>query len=633
MNRRSALTMVLGLLLIAGVLAVDVIAPPPEPATPSEVEPAAVTPVAGTSTCVVGDGRDGTELAVTAARPGEVGEGPAELELVTFDAGDETIDREPPLFPGAHTRIGVDASESSATSVSWRRAPVAIEREWRIGPTEAVDADEPDEPDETDDAEETEDADGTGDADDAEDADEADDAEETEEGGAVAGLEEGVTDELPVGTIAGPCPSTISDRWVVPGMITVGGSEARLRIANPFGTDATVAVGFVTPEGPEQPLALQNLSIPAQGTLEVDVNEVLPERDDLAAVVRVLSGRAIVEGYQLTRAAIGDIDGASLLAASTAPAESWTVPWVADGEDDDAWLWVVNLGDRPAPVELTLHTSDGGIPPEGLSEVTVAPGQLRRIDLRGTFPEGVGSAGVTARSDGAPIHVSGVVQRQADDPAGTGFAVQLGVPERDASWVVTGGAIEDERRERLYVVNPGSDPAELSVVLFDGSSVTEPEALTGLTVGPGERQQLNIENELAGASSWSAFITASGGEVVVGRLGAGGSEDGLHMVTVPGTPARAWGATAVGLPARAVPGTVQRLGTTLGVRPASSFPEDGEAPTPPPVTPAPDGTDAGEGGDVEVEVDDAGVDDAGVDDAGVGDAGADADGAQGGDDA
>jgi hypothetical protein len=539
MNPRSALAMGMGVLLIVGVVAVDVMAPPPEPSQPSTIDAAAVTPVAGTSTCAVGDGRDGTELAVTAARPGEVGEGPAELEILTFDEGEEEPTSVPPVFPGAHSRTSIEGADASATSVSWRRAPVAIEREWLL---------------------------------------------------------EG-DDDLPPGTIAGPCPSTVSDRWVVPGMITVGGSEALLRIANPFGIDATIAVGFVTPEGPEDPLALQNLSVPARGTLEVDVNEVLPERADLSAVVRVLSGRAIVEGYQLTQAEIGDIDGASLLAASPAPAESWTVPWVADGSGDDAWLWVVNLGDRPAPVELTLHTSDGGIPPEGLSEVTVAPGQVRRVDLRGTFPEGVGSAAITARSDGAPIHVSGAVQRTADDTAGTGFAVQLGVPAPDTDWVVTGGAVEDERRERLYVVNPGSELAELSVTLFDGSSATRPEALTGLTVGPGERQQLNLEDELGGASSWSAFVTATSGEVVVGRLGVGGYEDGLHMVTVPGTPAAAWGPATSGLLARAVPGTVRRLGTSLGVQPTSPFPDGDEtelpvAPSPAPEAPEADGDDA-----------------------------------------
>jgi hypothetical protein len=523
MNRRSLIAIGTALVLALAVLGVDVVAPPPEPSVSEPVELTAAAPVAGSATCAVGDGREGTSLAVTAARPGEVGEGPAQIEVVDLEDGRIERTGLPPLFPGAHARTPLEGGETLASGVAWRGGPVAVEREWRLEGSE----------------------------------------------------------ELPPGTVAGPCATSLSDRYVIPGMITVGGSEARLRVANPFATDATIAVGFVTPEGPEQPLALQNLSVPARDTLEIDVNEVMPERADLSAVVRVLSGRAVAEGYQLTRAAIGDIDGASLLAASTAPAETWTVPWVTGLDTDDPWLWVVNLGDRPAPVELTLHTREGGVPPEGLSEVTVAPGQLRRIDLRGTFPEGVRVAGVTARSDGTPIHLSAAVQRRADSPAGTGFAVQLGVPAADSSWVVSGGPIDEGRVQRLRFVNPGSEAAQVSVALFNGSAVSRPAELSDLTVGPGEDLDVGVDEELVGAPSWSAFVTSTGGDIVVGRVGAGGPGSGLHLVAVPGTPGSAWVPTSIGLPLRAMPGTVQQLGTIAGIRPVDPLGDEDPVPSSP----------------------------------------------------
>jgi hypothetical protein len=598
MNRRTLATMGIGSLLLVAVLAVDLLAPPPEAPGTVDVEPVSVTPVAGSSTCAVGDGRDGTTLTVTAARPGQVADGPAELDVRSLGDGSEELRTPPPVFPGVHTRVEVEGGEDHATGVSWRRGPVAVEREWRVGPPEEESPDEAAEDeaaaDEAAEAEAAEDeaaadeaaedeaaAEATDEeATDEEAADEEAADEEAEEPAEAGGIVSEVGEEFPPGTIAGPCPSAVAGRWVVPGMTTVGGSDARLRIANPYATDATLAIGFVTPEGPEEPLALQNLSVPAGGTMELAVNEFMPERADLSAVVRVLSGRAAVEGYQLTRAAIGDIDGASLLAASTGPSESWTVPWVEDSEAYDSWLWVVNLGDRPAPVELTLHTEEGGVPPEGLSEVTVAPGQLRRIDLRGTLPEGVSSAAVTARSEGAPIHVSAAVQRRDEDPAVSGFVVQLGVPDADADWVVTGGAIGEGRTELLEVVNPGSEPAELSVRLFNGAAVVEPEGFGELTLGPGARMRLDLREPLAGAGSWSAFVTSSAGEVVVGRIGLGGQPDGLHLLATPGTPASAWGAAGEALPSRPVPGSVQRIGTDLGVRSDDPFGNDA-AGTPP----------------------------------------------------
>jgi hypothetical protein len=507
MNVRSASAVGLAAVVALAIAAVDVLAPPPPTAARTPEVLAAATPVSGSATCVVGDGREGTGTSLSIARPEGLGESPAGLELRGIGGGDVERAALPSLDPGEHLRVGVGSDAEQALAVDWRGGPVAVTRTWRLA----------------------------------------------------AG------DELPAGTVAGPCPTEVASRWILPGMITVGGSEARIRVANPFGTDATIAIGFVTPEGPEQPIALQNLSVPARGAYELDVNEVLPERADLAAVVRVLSGRAVVEGYQLTRAAIGDIDGASLLAASTAPSETWTVPWVADTDTDDAWLWVLNLGERPAPVELTLHTIDGGIPPDGLTEVTVAPGQLRRIDLRGTLPEGVSSAAITARSDGAPIHVAGAVQRAGDEPEATGFAVQLGVPTTAPAWIVSGGGVQEGRRERLQVVNPGSEPAELDVVVSDGTNVSSPAELTGIVLGPGERRQLTLDEVVAGAPAWSAFVTATSGEIVVGRLGSGGGGGGLHLVATPGLPTTVWERSGLGLPTRAAPGIVQRLGTDVGV--------------------------------------------------------------------
>jgi hypothetical protein len=379
-------------------------------------------------------------------------------------------------------------------------------------------------------------------------------------------------DDLPPGTVAGPCVSQIADRWLIPGMTTTGGNEARLRLANQHRSDATVEISFVTPEGVESPTVLQNITVQGRSTTEIEVNEHLPERDDLAAQVRVVSGRVAAEGYQLARQAIGDVDGASLLASTTAPSTQWTIPWVADVAGHQSWLWLLNPGQRPAPVELTMHTPDGGVVPDGLAEVTVAPGQLRRIDLRGTFPEGVGDAAVTVRSEGEQVVASGAVRRSADEAESTGLAVQLGVVG-DERWLFAGGGLTD-RAEQLRLVNPAGTPAVVDVVLWDGEQTLRPEELTGVEVPPGAMVTHELVDELGEVDSWAAMVEAREGEVVAGHVGRGGPGD-LHLVAGPGIAGATLDRAGVALPARRDPGVSLRLGTELGVRTTPE--EDDEA--------------------------------------------------------
>ncbi len=496
----------------------------------------------------VGATAGGSPTLIT-ARPDRTGAGPASLDLAELVDGQRTVTELPDVFPSADVRATPDAMDDlGAVQVQWRGGPAVTTREWRL---------------------------------------------------------EG--DDLPEAIVAGPCAQASAEPHMIPGMSTVGGDEARLRLINPFESAASVAVAFVTPTGREEPVALRNLSVPARSVREVPVNQTLPERDDLAAVVEVASGRVAVEGLQVSRAAIGGIDGATLLRATTEPAEEWTVAWVVDDVDgiaddpeddpaeedvaeedvaddaDDAagagadaatsWLWILNPSERTASVGLTLHTEDGGEVPAGLAEVSVGPDELRRIDLSGTFPEGVGQAAITARSNGVPIVVSGVAQIGADDPARSGRAVQLGALPDD-EWVVS-AVREGEREEQLRLVNPGSEPAVVDVRLFNGVATVRPGHLQAVSVPAGSTRSLELGEDLGDTARWSAFVTTSQGEIVVGRVGRD-VEGPLRLTALPGAPSASWAAFDSGLTAVFGDGLSRRLGTGLGLdtRPAEVGDDD-----------------------------------------------------------
>jgi hypothetical protein len=538
--RRPPLRALLGIAALLAMLLIGVVAAvralPAEPAADAVTAP---EPVSGAWACPVGDGRPGRDLEVISARPGDVGDDPGTIDLTVIDAGGVSTAEVTELLPTRTARFASDAGEGSAVAALWSDAPVALTREWRL--------------------------DGAGDD--------------------------------PPGTIAGPCIQPFGDRWIVPGLSTVGSERAYLRFANPFAADATVAMTFLTPEGEEAPLALQNLTVPARATLEVAVNDHLPEREDLAAIAEVLSGRVAAEGYQLVGADIGGVDGATLLAASPAAEESWTVPWVVDSAAQTSWLWVTNPGDRTAAVEFKLHTGDGGDVPEGLMGIDVPPGTIRRIDLRNTLPEGTDTAAITARSEGVPIVVSGAVltsdeqpeddeqpegdEQPEDDependqePGNTGYAIQLGASVPDRSWVVSAGD-PTGRSEWLRLVNPGGDAASVDVVVVDGTSASPAAELRDLEVVAGGAIQVELTDELAGLEAWTAFVTADT-DIVVGRLGASDGDGGLHLVAVLGQSAAAWNPSVRALGGAPEPGLLTRLHTALGIPRPDPVSEDTE---------------------------------------------------------
>lgn len=511
MNAR--LTAGIAAVLVAALVGTaDLLIEPGDPALPeSPVTPDTGDPVAGMWVCPVGGDDPDTELGLTVVRPDGSGDRAddgdrdddlvASVEVAELD-GTRSVVARGDLEPGSARSV----EPESAPSIHWRGHPVVAHSEWLLGGS-----------------------------------------------------------DLPAGIVARGCIDPVADGWAVPGLRTSGGYEARLTITNPFRSDASIRMRFLGPDGPEEPLALQNLSVSAYSSLEIVVNEYLPEYDDLAAIVDITSGRVAVEGVQLVRSAIGGIAGASVLSAAPRAAEQWTVPWFVDGDDDESWLWVLNPGDRTAVVELTVHTDDGGVVPDGLEEVVVDPLSMQRIPLSDTVPGDGTVAGITVRSDGAPVVASVASVLADEDTERTGYAVQLGSTEMSDQWTVIGGATEG-RVEHLRIANPGSGDVRVGVALATETRVDRPSALQELVVPAGAMRGLDLTEHLdPEATRWIAFVHVEGGGVVTSRVGAHATES-RRLVAQPAIPATAWLPFGDARPARFVAGMVQRLHTALGVR-------------------------------------------------------------------
>jgi hypothetical protein len=225
----------------------------------------------------------------------------------------------------------------------------------------------------------------------------------------------------------------------------------------------------------------------------------------------------------------------------------------------------VNPSIRSANVEVTVHTSTGGLPASGLEEFTLDAGAMLRVDLAGALPQGVTEAAITVRSNGVPVNVSAGTRVTAEAVEDTGFAVQLGAPATDDRWIVS-GLDPAGRTESIVVVNPESEDATVVVgldVVAEGGAgpVRTRIALGTVEVPAGASRLVRVAPAIEGVLSWSATVVATDGRVVVGRVGTGGQ--GLDLVAVPGVAAWSWSAPSLALTHRQRPGLTRRLGTSL----------------------------------------------------------------------
>lgn len=444
-RRTLSSTVVVGVVaavVVAG-LGVDAAIGPATPVPPAATE---VPRLAGSSTCSALSLDDASAVTVASVAAPTEGED-ASASLLLEQDGDVRPLQQPSVDGGAAATSVAGDGRLAGLTVRWEEAPLLLARRWEVDGSQRV-----------------------------------------------------------PGAVEGPCPAEPATTWVVPGVITAGGAAAGLFIANPTDGPASLAVTFTTPDGPVTPTRLANIAVPAHGQVALDLNEFIPEEPDLGVVVRTRSGRVVAEVAQTLEAAVGGVDGRSLVAATATTAETWTVPWVRASDVESAWVWVTNPGEEATDVRLVLHTADGPVVPPD-SGVTLPPGTTRRIDLRGALAEVEGSVGVTVRSaPGVPIAAAGGVLRSVEESAERGGIAVVQAVEATAGahagLSATGGA---GRAALVAITNPGEEPADVEVRVT-GHSVASATTVAGLTIAPGAHIEVALGEALPDEGGWAVLV-------------------------------------------------------------------------------------------------------------------------------
>jgi hypothetical protein len=370
---------------------------------------------------------------------------------------------------------------------------------------------------------------------------------------------------LPRGRSAAPCVATSAATYVIPGLRTDAGNEAYLTLANPFTSDATFAVTFVTPGDRVQPIALRNVSVSHGQRVQLRVNDHLPREADVAAIVTVGAGRLAVEAHQLALAGIGGIDGLTLVQASTEPSTSWTVPWLISDDERSTWLSILNPESRSVTLDVVVHTASGSTLPDGFESIVVPPFGLVRVTgaelaLRPGEP-----FGVTVSSETTGVHVAAGLEVRGETVEMTGIATFLGSPSGDERWVLAGlGA--PERATTLHVVNLGEQAADVTLDLRvrEGEATSSSRRpLATLVVAPGAVVRVTLP--LPEDGIWSLEV-AGPPQIVVARTAFGSTS--LEPVVTPAVPASVWRRPVGALAGRSLDSWGRALGTVADRRSA-----------------------------------------------------------------
>ena len=211
------------------------------------------------------------------------------------------------------------------------------------------------------------------------------------------------------GLTAAPCTQPAAMSWIVGGSIAAG-SSAELRLTNPGVTPATAKVTLYGSIGRLSLPSNGEITVPAGGSSSLPL-ETKGSQDPRIAVSVEADGGSVVPTL-VTESLDGETPaGTDVITPGASPATDLVIPGVeivepaaqgevpeaktgADSSDAPA-VRIVNPGQAPATVSVTMLGKDGARPLSGAQSVTIDAGSVFDIQLAGV-PAGTYGVQVTS---------------------------------------------------------------------------------------------------------------------------------------------------------------------------------------------------------------------------------------------
>lgn len=257
------------------------------------------------------------------------------------------------------------------------------------------------------------------------------------------------------GLAGATCLEPAASAWLVAGSTAVG-SSARLVVANPGATPATVRLALWGAAGPVDPGQAGTLLVPPGTEQSVLLEGVAPDQSRLALHLEASGGQ--VAAWVQDSSLRGFVATGTDLAPPVAePATAVVVPGLllpesAIDDVDAALLRVVNPGSAATTVSLRLLGPAGEVSIPGAEEVLVEAGSVTDVSLAGV-PAGAYAAELVADT---PVTAAGMLVR-----VGLAGPDAPDVPVVDRAWTASTTARTTALLALPDVAGAGEDAAVL----------------------------------------------------------------------------------------------------------------------------------------------------------------------------
>lgn len=260
----------------------------------------------------------------------------------------------------------------------------------------------------------------------------------------------GVVTTGPGSRTAEICADTPTARTFISGGSTISGSMFEIQLINPYAGEASVDLNVSSDAGVESSDRFNAVVVPPLSTINVDLTQIIPGRQAIAAEIETTRGSVLAYGRQT-------IDGRSALWRAVAPAQGWWLPVPPGGETKQ--MRIANPESAEVEYQVDLYGPDGFV--EGYDTGV--------IDARGSVT--VPLAAITADEAAVSVITSGPVVPLLwiDSPQGLArtTASQVDAPV----WLLPGASSPPGGSATITILNSGIETVTVSIRSLSDKSI------------------------------------------------------------------------------------------------------------------------------------------------------------------